>query len=815
MKERTRLQHELQILTNIEGELENISSDQMTQVEEETSIKTGHIQARILWPALGFPSVIAPNSNDPNKSRPEGDATVCICILLLSNREHLSAEDAARYIRFVPWEKRHFGRHIPYSKGKDGTFLKEDLKVIKPQEAHPNDNLNQVVQFGANQKGENGVLATLPKQVRQFYRNTGLRFLHEIRVNHTASGKISKGLYHIFWNNQATSQKTISDELGHLITHFAIPRRQSLGNLWKRYSSLLKNEYEYEYGSLHLPYKLNHGGPGQNFQTEILHPLFIIDQPSVLRISHLTDIHVDTRADVYEENLRASGSKHLLDAYNNWNKNFQKIYTRAKSDSDLLLLTGDLIDYGRGFIGVEHRQELANDDLYNVDRNWFLFYYLLASNLGRGQSQYSKPVYTCLGNHDWRLNPYPPFAFAGAPSPEAIFDKDVLKKRGLDKPANMKAFLEFAHGSGHDLLLSYQKSLISKWQRPLESAKGLGNSADLVDALKRLYTVSKAAITDKDKLLFKLLKGDSTIDVRGFPTETNIESVEWYLFAINPFLNYQFTLPGGYELLMLDWEKEEDVIFDAYSKGKNYGWGFSTDEGPKARNSLTSVQKKLIERLLKSNGKTKIIGIHAPPIGPWPDWYDDELIRGWNEFDYDGRGAPYYKATFTEGNTKITKKGHPFFAFKPKKGVVKDAVYGMDASFGSIVKDRDWFIKQMANQKFNIRLVLSGHIHRQGLFVTSKSNVSRESTLYDELLVKGIDPIKVSGLPSTNGKPNRFGQSPGPLYVNSTSIGPRGHLYPFQPEKGSRDDSKYISPGYTYLEVSNSGVIPKVTFRRL
>ena len=106
MKERTRLQHELQILTNIEEELENISSDQMTYVEGETSNKTSDIQARILWPALGFPSVIAPNSNDPNKSRPEGDATVCICILLLSNREHLSAEDAARHIRFVPWEKR-------------------------------------------------------------------------------------------------------------------------------------------------------------------------------------------------------------------------------------------------------------------------------------------------------------------------------------------------------------------------------------------------------------------------------------------------------------------------------------------------------------------------------------------------------------------------------------------------------------------------------------------------------------------------------------------------------------------------------------
>ena len=112
-----------------------------------------------------------------------------------------------------------------------------------------------------------------------------------------------------------------------------------------------------------MPYKLKHGGPGRRFRSEILHPLFIKDRPTVLRIGHLTDIHIDTRADVYEENLKgipeSSLPKGVIKTYNNWNKNFLKIYDQAKSNSDVLLLTGDLIDYGRGFMGVERNRDLS------------------------------------------------------------------------------------------------------------------------------------------------------------------------------------------------------------------------------------------------------------------------------------------------------------------------------------------------------------------------------------------------------------------------------------------------------------------------
>ena len=78
-----------------------------------------------------------------------------------------------------------------------------------------------------------------------------------------------------------------------------------------------------------------------------------------------------------------------------------KAYDEAKQESDVIFLTGDLIDYGRGHWDSPARDRLGDDRLHDHDdRNWFLFYDLLASG-----DAYPQPVYTILGNHDSRLNP--------------------------------------------------------------------------------------------------------------------------------------------------------------------------------------------------------------------------------------------------------------------------------------------------------------------------------------------------------------------------------------------------------------------------
>jgi hypothetical protein len=82
-------------------------------------------------------------------------------------------------------------------------------------------------------------------------------------------------------------------------------------------------------------------------------------------------------------------------------------------------------------------------------------------------------------------------------------------------------------------------------------------------------------------------------------------------------------------------------------------------------------------------------------------------------------------------------------------------------------------------------------------------NVSKDTSLFDEMLIKSVDPSKISGSGT-----HEFGVRPGPLYINGTSVCPRGHFYH---SKDSKDI--YIPAGYTYIEVLNDGSIDKVLLR--
>jgi hypothetical protein len=132
-------------------------------------------------------------------------------------------------------------------------------------------------------------------------------------------------------------------------------------------------------------------------------------------------------------------------------------------------------------------------------------------------------------------------------------------------------------------------------------------------------------------------------------------------------------------------------------------------------------------------GRAKIIGIHAPPVSPWDDWDDGELAAGWRNFDYGGRGYPHYTRRTRDGRAT---KGHPLFAIRPKRGVVPDAVHGMDASYNTFERHRPWFIKRIADPRSGVRLVLSGHVHRSGLYVVFPAPDEVGPTVAGELLMR-------------------------------------------------------------------------------
>lgn len=117
---RDHLYHEIKQL-NPDSETAPITLRMRKEGETKTKI-----QARILWPALGFPPVISPSEASISTPMSDGDATKCICVLLLSDQKYLSKAEAARYLRYVPWDepsRRHIGA------GQTGSFEETDIEV--------------------------------------------------------------------------------------------------------------------------------------------------------------------------------------------------------------------------------------------------------------------------------------------------------------------------------------------------------------------------------------------------------------------------------------------------------------------------------------------------------------------------------------------------------------------------------------------------------------------------------------------------------------------------------------------------------------
>ncbi len=139
------------------------------------------------------------------------------------------------------------------------------------------------------------------------------------------------------------------------------------------------------------------------------HP-FYLGNTNYLNIGHISDSHLAARMDMLEErwnkNFNDAWHKSSLSSrkpgdFSNYNSQFEHILKALNKDKtvDLIIHTGDITDYNRGYHNKEGENDLNRD--YYLDKNWLLFYTLLYEN-------YEKPFFSVLGNHDYRLNPYSP-----------------------------------------------------------------------------------------------------------------------------------------------------------------------------------------------------------------------------------------------------------------------------------------------------------------------------------------------------------------------------------------------------------------------
>lgn len=199
------------------------------------------------------------------------------------------------------------------------------------------------------------------------------------------------------------------------------------------------------------------------------HPFLVMNASALPRkFCHLTDIHNSTAHNLLQLSscsvLENAGERYTFPVgsrFNNYNRNFSRLAETAQVDAraDAYVLTGDIVDYGRGLYfgaanpllsppagitadevqalmmragraddprGVldEARAKLSQKTIwdqmggdeqsrYCIDAN--LWYFVLEKILplyARG-----KPVFTSLGNHDFHPNPFPPW-------PTAMGDED-------------------------------------------------------------------------------------------------------------------------------------------------------------------------------------------------------------------------------------------------------------------------------------------------------------------------------------------------------------------------------------------------------
>ncbi|QRM87751.1 hypothetical protein FG167_00455 [Lacinutrix sp. WUR7] len=307
-------------------------------------------------------------------------------------------------------------------------------------------------------------------------------------------------------------------------------------------------------------------------------------------ILHATDIHVSKRIDNFKNKFNEAKRKHPahsqtidagITALNNWNNGFRDFirYANAMYKEgivDGIIATGDLVDYL--FEGTDNKSAGGN----------FKFFKDLL--LGRSpypegehnQEELLVPIFTSLGNHDYRVNPYQVYQRIDIP---IVSDKDV-KQYG---PYN----------------LSKKEARILQGGNPEKFNNGdegrIKISRDT--AFKQAIPATKTKFWKKDYL-------------------------SYYKSYINKSMNYQVLL-DKHKLILLDTGPDlgsPDGSWDSWSAfTTNFGFGDSNEEAFQNRHSPNSKGPDSLAynrlKQIKTTDGIIIVGMHAPPINTFGNEY--------------------------------------------------------------------------------------------------------------------------------------------------------------------------------------------------
>ncbi|VFQ44908.1 metallophosphoesterase [Desulfoluna butyratoxydans] len=472
--------------------------------------------AKILYPSLGCPSLV----------KIEGDNAWVEMVVACKNNGLCLAE-VAFHLRYVEWGMLHGDKKQNSTIGDRSRYKMLDLykkyflslqdsknstSLIRISEAYFNaDNRINVENIESdNFQIQLAHMNAFP-WVLEMYKKEGYTYLYKIAVNLKYEpgcctvGNTGK-LLNFIWLEKELYEKSKGK-----------PSLMEIETGW--YKDLLKKEKK------EVKTRLSEFGgdvaEAQDVLVKLYHPVYI-SKKNRLSIGHITDIHLDTRMELYSKSVasvievkencqvRIKDDKRVVEndelyqpiknLVANFNQSFTSISGKLLSKADALVVTGDLIDFNKGIhtdqtfsdkdktpskVWEELKAEWFSLDNENhlEDRNWFLFYKLLVELY----TKHGKPIFTMLGNHDYvkhAMAPWPVFGLTW----NGVYDMNL-----------------------------------TRYENALCFGKGYNGNKEFV-----------------------------------FNSKTSSKCVEWYTFFINPFPDYVIDY-GDQSMFMVDWGEGANI----------------------------------------------------------------------------------------------------------------------------------------------------------------------------------------------------------------------------------------------------------------
>lgn len=419
--------------------------------DKDKTLEMKSDDAVVLYPSLGNPAIVGVNNHSTGKKdRLE--------LLLLCKVSTLSADQAAMHLKISPWKKKDNSASVDdqtiwklfAKEDKKSVCLSRSYKVTKdlfgsgPQSPDIHEEKNNGITFRLKLSYFN-VFPWVIEALESY------PYLYKVSID---ISRLPCGLYHIWWVNKQ-DYFTVREKRKwyDLIQHF----KNLNAGAFKKPEPYKKELKEYDPGVWE---DLTDKNKNENICAGIYHPVFIMNKPE-LNIGHLTDIHLDSRMEVYgqsdasvievKENCPVQPDKHGLEReitnrkYHepikkkiaNFNNIFSELCLKLKKEkADVIVITGDLVDYNRGihtqqtyrkcFVPISEVWDalganVTKEEHYRTDRNWFLFYDKLLEFYDQDNPI---PIITMLGNHDYVNFGMAPWPYAGLPW-NGVFDQNL------------------------------------------------------------------------------------------------------------------------------------------------------------------------------------------------------------------------------------------------------------------------------------------------------------------------------------------------------------------------------------------------------